>query len=102
MICIDIFSKYCVIVPIKSKNVEDLSYGFLTCMNEMKRKPEIVYSDGETGLQDPIFTKYFEENKITFIPTRTHPHFVERMIRTFREMLDKRMVNDKDGKKTMD
>jgi len=99
MICIDIFSKYCVIVPIKSKKVEDLSYGFLTCMNEMKRKPEVVYSDGETGLQDPLFTKYFEENKISFIPTRTHPHFVERMIRTFREMLDKRMENDKDGKK---
>ena len=65
MICIDIFSKYCVIVPIKSKKVEDLSYGFLTCMNEMKRKPEIVYSDGETGLQDPVY-KIFRRKQDLF------------------------------------
>ena len=57
----------------------------------MGHKPEVIYTDGETGIRNSgVFQKYFDENYITYIPTKTHPYFAERMIRTFREMLDTR------------
>ena len=96
MLCIDDFTKYCVIIPIKSKNVEDLSLGFLECMNKMGKIPKNIYTDGETGLGSEIFLKYYKEHHITYIPTRTHPIFAERMILTFKTMLDKRLENEKD------
>ena len=97
MICIDIFTKYCVIVPISSKNEGDLAAGFLECIHKMGHKPEVIYTDGETGIRNSgLFHKYFEENHIAYIPTKTHPYFAERAIRTFREMLDKRIENAKD------
>ena len=40
---------------------------------------------------------YFVENNITYIPTKTHPYFAERMILTFKTMLDKILENDKES-----
>ena len=98
MICIDIFSKYCSICPIKSKNESELALGLIECINKMGNKPKIIYTDGETGIRNSaIFEKYFVENNITYIPTKTHPYFAERMILTFKTMLDKRLGNDKES-----
>jgi hypothetical protein len=63
----------------------------------MGGKPKIIYTDGETGIRNSeLFDKYFIENNITYIPTKTHPYFAERMILTFKTMLDKRLDNEKD------
>ena len=90
MICIDIRIKYCSKCPIKSKT-KALALGLIECINKMGHKPNIIYTDGETGIRNSeLFDKYFNENNITYIPTKTHPYFAERMIRTFKTMLDKR------------
>ena len=92
MICIDILWKFCVIVPIKGKTESDLALGFIECMNKMGDPPKVIMTDGEGAIQNSgLFQKYFAESHITYIPTRSRPVFVERMIRTFREMLDKRI-----------
>ncbi len=92
MICIDAFSKYCVIVPVKSKNESELALGFVECMNKMGGSPKVIMTDGEGGINNSgLFQKYFQQHKITYIPTKGHPHMVERMIRTFKDMLDKRI-----------
>ena len=96
LLCIDDFTKYCVIVPIKSNNVEDLSLGFLECMHKMGKTPKNLYTDGETSLGSEICLKFDKEHNITYIPTRTHPYFAERMILTFKTRLDKRLENEKD------
>ena len=63
----------------------------------MGGKPKIIYTDGETGIRNSeLFDKYFIENNITYIPTKTHPYFAEIMILTFKTMLDKRLDNEKD------
>ena len=50
----------------------------------MGGKPKIIYTDGETGIRNSeLFDNYFIENNITYIPTKTHPYFAERMILTF-------------------
>ena len=93
MICIDVFSKYCVIVPIKSKSEGDLAHGLLECIHKMGKTPKVIYSDGESGLQTNVFKKYYRDEGIIYVATRTHPSFAERMISTFKMMLDKRLDN---------
>jgi len=96
LLCIDDFTKYCAIVPIESRTVEGLSAPFIECLHKMGKMPKNIYADGETSLGAPLFEKYYKEHNITFIPTRTHPYFAERMILTFKTMLDKRLENEKD------
>ena len=42
MICIDFFSKYAVVVPIKSKQEGDVAAGILECINKMGKPPQII------------------------------------------------------------
>ena len=44
MICIDVFTKYCVIVPIGSKNEGDLACGFLECLNIIWQPKSLIRS----------------------------------------------------------
>jgi hypothetical protein len=79
MSCIDMFSKYCSICPIKSTNESELALGLLECINTIGGKPDSIYTDGETcNRHSKLFDKYFIENNITYIPTKTHPYFAER------------------------
>ena len=53
-------------------------------------------ADGEGAIKNSgLFYTYSMENHITYIPSRGHPVFAERMIITFKEMLDKQMKPDK-------
>ena len=47
MICIDIFYKFCVIVPIKGKTESDLALGFIESMDKMGGAPRVIMTDGE-------------------------------------------------------
>jgi hypothetical protein len=87
MLCIDIFTKYAAVVPIKSKKEDDIAAGILECMEKMGKKPEIIYTDDEGALHKPSIQDYFKENKITHYITRNHAWFAERFIRTFKLML---------------
>ena len=49
MLCIDAFTKYCVIVRIKSNNENALALGFIECMGKMGNPPKVAYTDGDTG-----------------------------------------------------
>ena len=96
MACIDIFSKYAVVVAIKSKQEGDVASGILECLNKMNNTPQIIYTDDEGALKTEAMQKYFKEKNINHIVTRTHAHFVERFIRTFKDALYKRVENGKD------
>ena len=96
MACIDIFSKYAVVVAIKSKQEGDVAAGILECLNKMKNTPKIIYTDDEGALKTEAMQKYFNEKNISHIITRTHAHFAERFIRTFKDALYKRIDNEKD------
>ena len=96
MACIDIFSKYAVVVAIKSKQEGDVAAGILECLNKMKNTPKIIYTDDEGALKTEAMQKYFNEKNISHIITRSHAHFVERFIRTFKDALYKRIDNEKE------
>ena len=96
MVCIDIFSKKAVVVAIKSKQEADVASGILECLNKMNNLPKIIYTDDEASLQTEAMKKYFKEQNIKHIITRSHAHFSEIFIRTFKSMLYKRIDASED------
>ena len=99
LVLIDIFTKYAVVIPIKSKQPPDVLAGMMEGMNKMGKKPKMIYSDEEGSLNSDVITNYLDEEKIEIHRTRGHPAFAERFIRTFKDKLYKRIENDeKKGK----
>ena len=90
-LCIDIFSKYAVVVPIKSKKGPDVAAGILQCFNEMKGKPKILYTDDEGAFDSLYIRKYYTEQDIKHYITRKHANFAERFIRTYKALLYRRI-----------
>jgi len=95
LMCIDVFSKFVAVIPLMSKSEGDLLSGMMEAIVKMGGKPEIIYTDDEGALRTKVVFNYFKEKNIQHIITRTHAHFAERMIRTFKSMLYKRIDNGK-------
>ena len=62
----------------------------------MGAPPKVIMTDGEGAIKHNglFFKKYCTEHHLTYIQSRGHPVFAERMIRPFSEMLDKRIKLD--------
>lgn len=95
-IMIDIFTKYMWVVAIQTKNEGDVASALIECINKMGKKPEILYTDDETALSTKAIQEYLNKENIKHIITRSHAWFAERGIRTFKEMLYKRIESSKD------
>ena len=52
MLCIDILSKYCALVPIQGKTENNLALGFIECMNQMGGPPKVIMTDGEGAINN--------------------------------------------------
>ena len=99
LVVIDVLSKYAVVVPIKSKTPPDIIAGTMEGLRKMKNKPKIIYSDDEKGVASADFKEYVDSEGIELYRTRGHPAFAERMIRTFKDKLFKRIeADEKRGK----
>ena len=97
---IDIFTRYSTAIPIKPKQPPDILAGVMEGMQKMKGKPETIYSDEECSLYNKTVEDYFKEEGIELYRTRGHPSFAERFIRTYKDMLYKRVKKDeKEGRK---
>ena len=82
MVVIDIFSKFAVVVPIKSKLQDDVLAGIIEGINKMGKKPELIYSDDEGSLNSNVIKEYIfkSKNRNTQNPNassicgKVHPH----------------------------
>ena len=102
MLMIDVFDKFMHAVPIQGKKEEDLASGMIECLHNMGKKPEIIYTDDETTLSTEAIQKYLEDENIEHHRTRAHPNFSERAIRTFKDMLYRRVeADEKKGKQNI-
>ena len=68
-----------------------MASGILECFKMMGKKPEILYTDDEAAISSDAMTEYYIQNKIKHYVTRNHAAFAERFIRTFKDMLYKRI-----------
>ena len=98
LLMIDVFSKYMTVIPIKTKGGVDVAEGIIEGFEKMGGPPKILYTDDEKALSAVAMKKYFEENDIKHIITRSHAHIAERAIRTFKDSLYKRIDHAKDDK----
>ena len=102
LLMIDIFTKYMVVVPISSKGEGDISAGMIEAFKKMNGKPELLYTDDETALNTQAIQDYLKEQGIAHHRTRGHPNFSERAIRTYKDMLYKRVeADEKKGKQNI-
>ena len=92
---IDIFTKYMVIVAIKTKSEGDVASALIECLNKMGKKPEILYTDNESSLSSKSIQDYLKEKDINHLITRSHPWFAERAVRTAKDMIYKRVEASK-------
>ena len=102
LLMIDIFTKYMVVVPISSKGEGDIASGMMEALKKMNGKPELLYTDDETALNTQAIQDYLKEQGIAHPRTRGHPNFSERAIRTYKDMLYKRVeADEKKGKENI-
>ena len=102
LVLIDVLSKYAVVIPIKSKTPPDIIAGTMEGLQKMKAKPKIIYTDDERGIASSDFKEFVDGEDIELYRTRGHPAFAERLIRTFKDKLFKRVENDeKKGKQNI-
>ena len=94
MVIIDTFSRYAVVIPIKSKSEGDVASGLIEGLNKFDDKPQIIYSDDEKALSTEAMKQYFREQGIEHHITRGHANFSERFIRSYKNMLYKRIEAD--------
>ena len=99
MVIIDTFSRYAVVIPIKSKGEGDVASGLIEGLNKFEHKPQIIYSDDEKALSTEAMKTYLKEQNIEHHITRGHANFSERFIRTYKNMLYKRIEADEKKEK---
>ena len=99
-IMIDAFSKYMVVLPIKSKSEGDVASALIEGFNKMGGKCKLLYTDDEGALNTKSIQDYLKENYIEHHRTRGHAQYSERGIRTFKDALYKRIEADEKKGKT--
>ena len=90
----NVFDKSMHVVQIKSKQAGDVASGMIECLNNMGKKPDIIYTDDEGALKKEAIQKYLKDENTEHHRTRAHTNFSERAIRTFKDMLSKRVEAD--------
>lgn len=95
LVCIDIFSKKCHIVPIENKDTDTVYNAVLQCF-QVLGQPLSIYSDDEGALNSKKLQDFFKGEGITHIITKTHANVAERMIRTIKKMIGDRLRVNKD------
>ena len=102
LIMIDVFSRLMHVVPIKGKDEANIASGMIEAFHKMGGKPQILYTDDEGALQKKAIREYLDKEGIHHHRTRAHANFSERAIKTFKDMLYKRVeADEKKGKQNI-
>ena len=90
VLCIDIFTKFITIIPMKRKETPDIFDAIKQILNKAG-KPKNIYTDNEGAWSaGTIINKYFKDEKINHIITLSHPNVSERAIPTIKDEIYKR------------
>ena len=89
-LAIDNFTKYMWVIPIASKDGDELIRAMKGIVGNMG-KPKKIYSDQEPALVGNKFQEWLVDNKILHITTLTHAPSAERAIRTFKDLMTRRL-----------
>jgi hypothetical protein len=91
LLMVDTFTKITQVVPIKGKRDEDVMAGMEQCIQKMGGKPETIYTDKEPAVMSSLISVFCKHHNIRLLITETHAGIAERMIRTIKNMMVKRL-----------
>jgi len=91
LVMIDIFDKYCSAIPIKTKQPPDVLAGIMESIHKMGGKPICIYSDNEGSFNSKMIQEYFKTENIRHLTSLHRVPYVDRVIRTLKNMLYKRL-----------
>ena len=92
LLMVDIFTKWTQVVQVPSKKWPDVLEGIKKLIPMMGGKPKTIYSDDEGALSKSTeMQKYFKDEDIRHLVTKSHAPVAERQIRTFKDMIYKRL-----------
>ena len=94
LLMVDIFTKWTQVVQVPSKKWPDVLEGIKKLIPMMGGKPKTIYSDDEGAFNSTEIQKYLEDEGIRHLTTRGHAPVAERQIRTFKDMIYKRIENN--------
>ena len=88
--CIDILSKHAWVMPLKTKQGQELVKAFQTILSS-GRKPNKLQTDQGTEFLNRVFQKFLRENNIDFFPVNSgfKVSVAERFNRTFKNKMYK-------------
>jgi len=101
LVGVDIFTKQIEIVKLYRKSADSYLEGLEKLIDKLGGPPQFIYSDQEPSLLNIHVKTWIESKGITLIMTRSHAPVVERMIRTIKNMIDRRLEDKPAGKKDM-
>ena len=96
LLIIDIFTKYCVLIPVKTKQNIDVYTAILEGLTKMKGYPETIYTDDEGSFHSNNINEFYKKHNIRQIITRAHAPVAEATIRTIKRMIYDRIGNQPD------
>ena len=103
LLMVDIFTKWTQAVQVASKKWPAVLEGIKKLIPMMGGKPKSIYSDDEGAFNSKEIQKYFNDEGIRHLVTRSHAPVAERQIRTFKNMIYKRLEAPKnEGKQWFD
>ena len=92
LLMVDIFTKWTQVVQVPSKKWPAVLEGIKKLIPMMGGKPKTIYSDDEGAFSKSTeIQKYFEDEDIRHLVTKSHAPVAERQIRTFKDMIYKRL-----------
>ena len=91
LVIIDIFTKYATMIPTKDNKAPTFLEALKKGIQNMGGKPKTIYADSEGAWFNKEIKDYLEENNIKLIITLNHANVVERVIRTLKSMIYKRI-----------
>jgi hypothetical protein len=100
ILIIDIFSKYMTVIPLKTKQPDDILQAIKDGIDNMGGKPLVFYTDEEGSFNSKIIKQYFIDNHIQHIITRGHAAVAERSIRTIKDLIYRRIDQNPDSQWT--
>ena len=92
LLMVDIFTKWTQVVQVSSKKWPAVLEGIKKLIPMMGGKPKTIYSDDEGAFSKSTeIQKYFKDEDIRHLVTKSHAPVAERQIRTFKDMIYKRL-----------
>ena len=99
LLMVDIFTKWTQVVMVPSKEWPDVLVGIKKLIPIMGGKPKTIYSDDEGAFISNEIQKYFKDEGIRHLVTKSHAPVAERQIRTFKNMIYQRLEAPKNEEK---